>query len=136
MDRGAWQTIVNGVAKNRTGLGHFHFPHSKAPQIDICYFHIQTCSLNFQLNSQLGCLPSSQSLYCYIYHLSPKPTSLLELSISPTASVSSIISQLSAKEILESNIYFFLFFNCFLIDLYKFFMGSSFKTFLSRKALV
>ena len=104
-----------------------------SPQIDICYFHIQTCSLNFQLNSQLGCLPSTQNLYCYIYYLSPKPTSLVGLSISPTPSVGSIISQLSAKEILESNIYFF--FNWFFIYLYNFLMGSSFKTFLSRKAL-
>ena len=112
---------------------HFHFPHSEAPQIDICYFHIQTCSLNFQLNSQLGCLPSTQNLYCYIYYLSPKPTSLVGLSISPTPSVGSIISQLPAKEILESNIYFF--FNWFFTYLYNFLMGSSFKTFFSRKAL-
>ena len=25
MDRGAWQTIVHGVAKTRTGLSDFHF---------------------------------------------------------------------------------------------------------------
>ena len=30
MDGGAWQTLVHGVAKSRTGLndGHFHYPCS------------------------------------------------------------------------------------------------------------
>ena len=49
MDRGAWQAIVHGVAKSRTGLSDFHFqlatadtkarvlrPNSERPRLNNC----------------------------------------------------------------------------------------------------
>ena len=34
MDRGAWQAIVLGIAKSRTGLSDFHFISAWAPFLD------------------------------------------------------------------------------------------------------